>query len=119
MIIDAGYVDSTTAYTLMQSGFVSEIALIDIDEKTEGEVMYLNRCLAFTKLITIKVGTYEECSDADLIIMTAGPSIQLGGTRFDLAKQNSQIMTSIMKEIVKYTREALILVATNPVDKEK
>ncbi len=117
VIIGAGYVGSTTAYTLMQSGLVSEIALIDIDvKKAEGEVMDLNHCLAFTKPITIKVGTYEDCSDADLIIMTAGPSIQPGGTRLDLAKQNSQIMTSIMKEIVKYTREALILVATNPVD---
>lgn len=117
VIIGAGYVGSTTAYTLMQSGLVSEIALIDIDvKKAEGEVMDLNHCLAFTKPITIKVGTYEDCSDADLIIMTAGPSIQPGGTRLDLAKQNSQIMTSIMKEIVKYTRESLILVATNPVD---
>jgi len=96
---------------------VSEIALIDIDvKKAEGEVMDLNHCLAFTKPITIKVGTYADCSDADLIIMTAGPSIQPGGTRLDLAKQNSQIMKSIMNEIVKYTRDALILVATNPVD---
>ncbi|MCH4889007.1 L-lactate dehydrogenase [Acidaminobacter sp. JC074] len=117
VIIGAGYVGSTTAYTLMQSGLVSEIALIDLDiKKAEGEVMDLNHCLSFTKPMTIKVGTYEDCKDADLIIMTAGPSIQPGGTRLDLAKQNSQIMTSIMKEIVKYTREAIILVATNPVD---
>lgn len=117
VIIGAGYVGSTTAYTLMQSGLVSEIALIDIDaKKAEGEVMDLNHCLAFTKPITIKVGSYQDCQDADLIIMTAGPSIQPGGTRLDLAKQNSDIMSSIMKEIVKYTRDALILVATNPVD---
>jgi len=66
--------------------------------------------------MTIKVGTYEDCKDADLIIMTAGPSIQPGGTRLDLAKKNSTIMSSIMKEIVKYTREAIILVASNLVD---
>jgi len=117
VIIGAGYVGATTAYTLMQSGLVSEIALIDIDQKkAEGEVMDLNHGLAFTKPMTIKVGTYNDCKDADLIIMTAGPSIQPGGTRLDLAKQNAKIMSSIMKEIVKYTREATILVATNPVD---
>jgi len=117
VIIGAGYVGSTTAYTLMQSGLVSEIALIDLDiKKAEGEVMDLNHCLSFTKPMTIKVGTYEDCKDADLIIMTAGPSIQPGGTRLDLAKKNSTIMSSIMKEIVKYTREAIILVASNPVD---
>lgn len=117
VIIGAGYVGSTTAYTLMQSGLVSELALIDLDvKKAEGEVMDLNHGLSFTKPMTIKVGTYEDCKDADLIIMTAGPSIQPDGTRLDLAKQNATIMTSIMKEVVKHTREAIILVATNPVD---
>jgi L-lactate dehydrogenase len=117
VIIGAGYVGSTTAYTLMQSGLVSELALLDLDvKKAEGEVMDLNHGLAFTKPMTIKVGTYDDCKDADLIIMTAGPSIQPGGTRLDLAKQNTAIMTSIMKEVVKHTREAIILVATNPVD---
>lgn len=117
VIIGAGYVGATTAFTLMQSGLVSEMAIIDLDvKKAEGEVMDLNHGLAFTKPMTIKVGTYEDCTDADLIIMTAGPSIPPGGTRLDLAKQNSKIMTSIMEEIVKYTREALILVASNPVD---
>lgn len=117
VIIGAGYVGATTAYTLMQSGLVSEIALLDINvKKAEGEVMDLNHGLAFSKPMTIKVGTYEDCADADMIIMTAGPSIQPGGTRLDLAKQNASIMSSIMKEVVKYTREAIILVATNPVD---
>lgn len=117
VIIGAGYVGSTTAYTLMQSGLVSEIAIIDLDmRKAEGEVMDLNHGLAFSKPMTIKVGTYEDCSDADIIIMTAGPSIPPGGTRLDLAKTNSKIMKSVMKEIVKYTRESIILVASNPVD---
>lgn len=117
VIIGAGYVGATTAYTMMQSGLVSEIALIDIDQKkAEGEVMDLNHGLAFSKPMTIKVGTYNDCADADIIIMTAGPSIQPGGTRLDLAKQNTTIMKSIMNEIVKHTREAIILVATNPVD---
>lgn len=117
VIIGAGYVGATTAYTLMQSGLVSEIALIDIDvKKAEGEVMDLNHGLAFSKPMTIKVGSYEDCVDADIIIITAGPSIQPGGTRLDLAKQNSTIMKSIMNEVVKYTRTAIILVATNPVD---
>lgn len=117
VIIGAGYVGSTTAYTLMQSGLVSELALIDIDvKKAEGEVMDLNHCLSFTKPMTIKVGSYKDCKDADLIIMTAGPSIQPGGTRLDLAKQNAKIMSSIMHEIVQHTTEAIILVATNPVD---
>ena len=110
VIIGAGYVGSTTAYTLMQSGLVSEIAIIDLDiRKAEGEVMDLNHGLAFAKPMTIKVGTYEDCSDADIIIMTAGPSIPPGGTRLDLAKTNSSIMKSVMKEIVKSVDNVTII----------
>jgi len=117
VIIGAGYVGATTAFTLMHSGLISELVLIDIDQKkAEGEVMDLNHSLSFLKPMSIRVGDYSETADADIIIMTAGPSIPPGGTRLDLAKNNSKIMTSVMKEIVKYTRDAIILVASNPVD---
>lgn len=117
VIIGAGYVGSTLAFSLMQTSMISELAIIDINpEKVEGEVMDLNHGLPFAKPMTIKVGTYEDCKDADLIVMTAGPSIQPGGTRLDLAKQNANIMESVMYEIVKHTRDAIILVASNPVD---
>jgi L-lactate dehydrogenase len=117
VIIGAGYVGATTAFTLMGSGLISEMVLIDLDvKKAEGEVMDLNHGLAFSKPMTIKVGTYADCTNADIIIMTAGPSIPPGGTRLDLAKQNSKIMKSVMASIVEYTRDALIVVASNPVD---
>lgn len=117
VIIGAGYVGATTAYSLMMSGLASELVLIDIDKKkAEGEVMDLNHGLAFTKPMTIRTGDYADCTDADIIIMTAGPSIQPGGTRLDLAVSNVKIMQSVMQQIVQYTREAIILVASNPVD---
>lgn len=117
VIVGAGYVGATTAFTLMHSGLVSELVLIDIDQrKAEGEVMDLNHSLAFLKPMSIKVGDYSDTADADIIIMTAGPSIPPGGTRLDLARNNSKIMTEVMENIVKYTRNAIIIVASNPVD---
>lgn len=117
VIIGAGYVGATTAFTLMHSGLVSELVLIDIDQKkAEGEVMDLNHSLAFLKPMAIKVGDYSDTADADIIIMTAGPSIPPGGTRLDLAKNNSRIMRDVMQKIVEHTRSATILVASNPVD---
>ena len=87
VIIGAGYVGATTAFTLMHSGLISELILIDIDEKkAEGEVMDLNHSLSFLKPMSIRVGDYSDTADADIIIMTAGPSIPPGGTRLDLVK---------------------------------
>lgn len=117
VVIGTGFVGSTTAFTLMHSSLISEMVLIDINtEKAEGEAMDLNHGLSFVKPMDIRVGDYSDCKDADIIIMTAGPSMEPGQTRLDLANKNSVIMKSIMENIVKYTRDAIILVATNPVD---
>ena len=43
-IIGAGAVGATTAYTIMLSGLVSEIVLIDINkEKAEGDALDMNQ----------------------------------------------------------------------------
>ncbi|RKD33473.1 L-lactate dehydrogenase [Thermohalobacter berrensis] len=117
VIIGTGYVGSTTAFTLMHSGLVSEMILIDKNkDKAEGEVMDLNHCLSFVKPMSIRVGNYSDCIDADIIIIAAGPSIKPGETRLDLADRNSKLIESIMKKITAYTYEPIIIIATNPVD---
>lgn len=117
VVIGTGFVGSATAFTLVHSGLLSELVLIDINKaKAEGEVMDLNHSMYFLKPVDIKVGDYSDCKDADIIIITAGPSIAPGETRLDLAHKNAKIMKSMMEEIIKYTRDAIILVATNPVD---
>ena len=53
-----------------------------------------------------------------MIIITAGPSIKPGETpdRLILTKTNCKIMDSVMSQIVRYTKDAIILVVTNPLD---
>ncbi|WP_432666708.1 L-lactate dehydrogenase [Wukongibacter baidiensis] len=117
VVIGTGFVGSTAAFTLMHSSLISEMVLIDINnKKAEGEAMDLNHGLSFVKPMDIRVGDYSDCKDADIIIMTAGPSMEPGQTRLDLANKNTAIIKSIMENISKYTRDAIILVATNPVD---
>lgn len=117
IIIGTGFVGSTTAFTLMHSSLISEMVLIDINrEKAEGEAMDLNHGVSFVKPMDIRIGDYSDCKDADIIIITAGPSIQPGETRLDLANKNTNIIENTMNEIIKYTKDALIIIATNPVD---
>lgn len=117
VIIGAGFVGSTIGFTLMHSSLVSEMTFIDInEEKALGEVMDLNHGVSFLKHIDIKVGDYSDCKDADLIIISGGPSIKPGETRLDLARKNSIIIQDMMKNITKYTTDAVILIVSNPVD---
>lgn len=116
-IIGAGLVGSTTAYTLMISGLVSEIAIIDINtDKVEGEVMDLNHGISFVSPVKIHKGTYEDCKDSDIVIISAGANQKPGETRLDLVKKNTQIFKNIIAQITKYCQNSILLVVTNPVD---
>jgi L-lactate dehydrogenase len=117
-IIGAGFVGSTTAYTLMLSGLISEIAIIDINvDKAEGEVMDLNHGVPFVSPVKIHMGTYEDCSNSDIIIISAGVNQKPGETRLDLLRKNTEVFKNIIFNITKYAgNNPILLVVTNPVD---
>jgi L-lactate dehydrogenase len=116
-IIGCGFVGATTAYTLMQSALFSELVLIDLDRrKAEGEAADLNHGLPFHAPMEIYAGDYSDLSDASIIIITAGASQKPGQTRLDLVRNNIRIFEEIIEKILKYNRDAILLVVTNPVD---
>ncbi|MFB6291096.1 MAG: L-lactate dehydrogenase [Candidatus Bipolaricaulia bacterium] len=116
-IIGAGYVGSTIAYAVMNRGFASKISLIDIDEKkAEGEAMDLSHGAAFVKPVKVTSGDYGECSDADVVVITAGKNQKPGQTRLDLVNENAQIFKDIVPRIEEHADDPIILVVTNPVD---
>ncbi len=116
-IAGTGFVGSTTAYTLMQSGLVSELVLIDINQyKSEGEVMDLNHGMPFVSPVSIYAGDYSDCKDAYMVIIAAGASQKPGETRLDLVNRNTEIFKEIIKNVVHYNDKCILLVVTNPVD---
>lgn len=116
-IVGTGFVGSTSAYTLMMSGLVSELVLIDSNkEKARGEVMDLNHGMPFARPVKVYMGDYEDCSDSEIIIISAGASQKPGETRLNLVEKNTEIFKSIISKIIKYNRDCILLVVTNPVD---
>ena len=60
-VIGAGAVGATTAYTLMLSGLVSEIVLIDKDvAKAEGNALDMNHGISFVNPVRVIAGTYSD-----------------------------------------------------------
>ncbi|MCG8498825.1 MAG: L-lactate dehydrogenase [Firmicutes bacterium] len=116
-VIGAGFVGSTTAYTLMLSGLVSEIVIVDINkDKAEGDVMDMSHGMSFVRPVQITAGDYKDCHGSDIVIITAGANQRPGETRMDLVKKNTDIFKSIIPQIAKYCEDAILLVVTNPVD---
>lgn len=116
-IIGCGFVGSASAFAIMQSGLFSEMVLIDADRaKAEGEALDISHGLPFAKPMQIYAGSYEDISDASIIIVTAGAGQKPGETRLDLVKKNVSIFKSIIPEIAKNNQEAILLIVANPVD---
>lgn len=116
-VVGAGFVGSTTAYTLMLSGLISEIVLIDLNtEKAEGEVMDMNHGMPFVRPVNIYRGDYKDCAGSDIVVITAGANQKEGETRIDLVKKNTAVFKSIVGEVIKYNKDCILLVVTNPVD---
>lgn len=118
VIVGAGLVGSTTAYTIMLGGLFNEIAIIDINkDKAEGDAMDMNHGVSFVKPVTVYSADYETCKDADIIVITAGVAQKPGETRTDLLKRNALVFQDIIGSIMKYAPDDIILIpVTNPVD---
>ncbi len=117
VIIGVGFVGTTYAYALMKGGLASEIVLIDKNtDRVKGEVMDLEQGQCFVPPVIIRAGDYSDCSDADLIVVTAGAKQIPGQSRLELIQRNADIIKSICDEIAKYESNAVMLMVANPVD---
>ena len=73
VVIGAGNVGEAIAYTLMVRRQANDIVLIDVNEKrARGAAIDISHGTSFHKEIQIRQGDYEECTDAGIIIITAG-----------------------------------------------
>ncbi|WP_335872399.1 L-lactate dehydrogenase [Bacillus sp. 2205SS5-2] len=116
-LIGTGFVGSSYAFAMLNQGVAQEMVLIDVNkEKADGDARDLSHGLAFASPMKIYAGTYEDCSDADLVVITAGASQQPGETRLDLVDKNIKIFKSIVSEVMKSGFDGIFLIATNPVD---
>ena len=116
-IIGAGSVGATVAYTLVATGSVSEIVLIDVNvEKAKGEALDILQATPYLSPVKIYCGTYEDAVGSDIVIVTSGVGRKPGQSRIDLTQINVNILKSIAPQIVKYAPDALYLFVANPVD---
>lgn len=117
VMIGCGFVGSATVFALMQSGLFSEIAMIDANpEKAEGEAMDISHGIPFAQQMRVYAGSYDDVSDAGIVIITAGANQQPGETRLDLVEKNVAIFKGIIPEITKRNFEGILLIVANPVD---
>ena len=117
VIVGAGAVGSTFAYTLAQSGLADEIVLQDSRrELVMGQVLDLAHGQAFFPSVQIREAHADDYADAHMIVITAGSKQRPGESRLDLLQRNVKIIYEIIDEIVAQKSSAVVLMVSNPVD---
>jgi L-lactate dehydrogenase len=117
VIVGAGFVGTTFAYSLLIHGLASQIVIIDVDrQRAEGEVMDLNHGMPFAFPAKIWAGDYVDCRDADIVVIAVDRGQKIAQSRLDLAEGNFQILKQIVPSIAKYSKECILLVVSNPLD---
>ncbi|MSU69304.1 MAG: malate dehydrogenase [Opitutaceae bacterium] len=114
-----GRVGSCAAYCLQLGGIVRELVLLDANQATaEGEALDLLHGSAYTADQVIRAGQYADCSDADVVLITAGLRRKPDESRLDLINRNVSLFREILKSLkaTGLKKDAIVFVVSNPVD---
>jgi L-lactate dehydrogenase len=117
VIVGAGAVGATLLYNLTLKAVVPQVVLIDLDtERAEAEIQDVEQGIPYGPQLHIRAGSYEECGDAELLILTAGAKQKPGESRIDLLTRNVSVTRAVVRSALDHGFDGIFLIITNPVD---
>jgi malate dehydrogenase len=117
-VVGAGNVGATCALEVARRDY-ADVVLVDIIPKfPQGKALDLNEAGSVLGFEPNIVGTngYDESEGSDVVVITAGKPRSPGMTRDDLVTTNEAIVGSVTREVVRRSRDAIIVVVSNPLD---
>ncbi len=118
-VVGAGNVGATVANVLARYDVTNEIVLLDLNGKlAKGKALDTWEQAPIEYFSTKLVGTddYKKTADSDIVVITAGVPRRPGMSRDDLISTNAKIVVSVTKSIMKYSKNPIIIVVSNPLD---
>lgn len=118
-VVGAGNVGATCANVLAHEDIVNEVVLIDIQgNMAKGKALDMWQQAPVDGYSTRVAGgdDYALTAGSDIVIITAGIPRKPGMSRDDLISTNAKIVVSVTQNILKYTKNPIIIVVSNPLD---
>lgn len=116
-IVGTGNVGVAAAFALFVGQIANRIVLVDKDHaRAEGEAMDIMHGQPLVGPTVVQAGNYEDLADAQIVVISAGLGQRPGETRLDLLNRNAKVFREIASELDKHAPDALLIIATNPVD---
>ena len=117
-VVGAGNVGATTAQRIYEKGH-SDVVLVDIvEDMPQGKALDLLESgpVIGTDAKIIGSNSYDETSNSDVVVITAGIARKPGMSRDDLLLTNMKIVGSVTEEIAKRSQNAILVIVSNPLD---
>ena len=118
-IVGAGFVGSTVAYSLAMQGACHEIILRDNKLYiARGKALDMSQAASAIRSHTV-VSVAEDMSqltNCDVVVVTAGSPRLPGMSRDDLLMINAKITKEVLRDIAKYSPDAIVIMVSNPLD---
>ena len=118
-VVGAGHVGASCAQRLAERELAREVVLIDIVEgipQGKGLDQWESAPVEGFDSHVIGANDYEEATDSDIFIVTAGIARKPGMSRDDLLKTNAGIVESVSSEIARVAPDSIIIMVSNPLD---
>lgn len=118
VIIGAGHVGSHCALALAMQNIADEIILLDIDRtKASAHAKDIaDGTSLMGKEVILRVGDYEDCDDADIVVISVGVSRKANQTRLDMLDDTILIMQDVMPKLCATKFDGILLSISNPAD---
>jgi malate dehydrogenase len=117
-VVGAGNVGATAAQRIFDRGY-ADVVLVDvIPDLPQGKALDILESgpVVGSDARIIGSNSYEETANSDLVIITSGVPRKPGMSRDDLLLTNLNIVSTVTKEVVRYSPNSIIIMVTNPLD---
>ena len=117
-VVGAGNVGATVAQYAVEKE-LGDVVLVDVIEGVpQGKALDLAQTgpvHGYDSRLTGANG-YDETADSDVVVITAGLARKPGMTRDDLLFKNAEIVGSVVEQVVRRSKHAILILVTNPLD---
>ncbi|MBW6411603.1 L-lactate dehydrogenase [Clostridium weizhouense] len=118
VIVGSGNVGSHCAFSLAIQGICDEIIMIDkVDKKANAEAVDLSDTVSYLPhYVKSKKGTFKDCKDADIIVVSLGIPPHDNKSRLDYLEGTIKEVDTIIDPILESGFDGIFIVISNPVD---
>lgn len=116
-LVGSGMVGSACANACVLRGVGSQMVLIDQNrDLAQAQAEDILHATPFAKAMPVVAGDYADLEGSRVVMIAAGVNQKPGESRLDLLKRNADVFAGILPPIIANAPDAILLIATNPVD---